>query len=153
MIKIKPQHPVLTSGDSDPTIGFFADSEWWNLVELARRYGFDPPNVEVHFPRPYDHPVEVNADVSQDLYEAISAVYKDEAVPYAATWEESNETSSTGIAQFPGEEPEEASIVREAPHEHPELHVGKVQVKRLMHCAQIGSERGGLVIWRTRDED
>src|SRR5215210_9462021 len=118
MIEIRPINPVQTAQGHNTVIGVFADSEWWNLVELTRRYGFDLPDVEVHYPRPYNHPVELGVDVTQRLYEAISAVWNDEAVPYALTWEESNETSSFGVAELPGEEPEEANISREAAHEH-----------------------------------
>ena len=153
MIEVRAQHPVGTNRDPDPVIGSFAESEWCELVQLARRYGFDPPSVETHFPRPYDRPVELDADASRDLYEAISAVHNDEAVPYATTGEESTETSGSGTVRLPGEEPEEAAIIREAPDEHPDLHVGKVQVKRLLSCAQIGAGHGGLQIRRVRDRE
>lgn len=153
MIEVRPLNPALTVGDRDPLIYIFADSEWWNLIELSRRYGFEPPDKQIHFPRPYDHPVEIDTETSQRLWEAISAVYNDDAVPYALTWEESNATSFHGRVEQPGIEPEEAYVMREVPHEHPELHIGKLQVKQLMGCAQIGAEQGGIEVRRVRDED
>ncbi|MDP9458460.1 MAG: hypothetical protein CYG60_20100 [Actinobacteria bacterium] len=125
MIEVRPLNPVRTTINSDPLIGRFADSEWWNLIELARRHGFEPPNIQIHFPRPYDHPVELDTEASQGLWEAISAVYNDDVVPYASTWKESNATSSSGRAELPNRPPEEGQVMRESPHEHPELHVGR----------------------------
>ena len=51
MIDIRPLNPAHTSGDRDTLIGRFADSEWQDLIELARRYGFEPPNNENYLPR------------------------------------------------------------------------------------------------------
>jgi hypothetical protein len=153
MIEVRPLNSVRTAGDRDPIIATFADSEWWDLLELARRYGFEPPSIEIHYPRPYGHPVQIDAQTSQDLWESMSAVYNDDAVPYATTWEESTETSSYGRVEIPGAKPEDAHISREAAHEHPEFHVGKVQVERLVACAEIGAEQGGIEIMRLKDED
>jgi hypothetical protein len=96
MIEVRPLNPVQTVSDRDPLIASFADSEWWDLLKLARRYGFEPPDIQIHYPRPYDHPVELDAETSRGLWEAISAVYNDAAVPYATTWEESNTTTFFG---------------------------------------------------------
>jgi hypothetical protein len=73
MIDIRPLNPAHTSGDRDTLIGRFADSEWQDLIELARRYGFEPPNDENYLPSRYDEPIEIDAETSQGLLEAISA--------------------------------------------------------------------------------
>ena len=156
MMEVRPLNPVATFGERDTLIGVFADSEWWNLLELARRYGFDPLNptaVLVQYPRPFDHPVEIDADASRDLWRAVSAMWKDGAVPYATTWEASNETSSFGTVDLPGAAPEEAHISRETAHQYPEFHVGRAELKRLVDCAGIGARSDGLEIRRVRDED
>ena len=153
MIEVRPLNPVQTVSDRDPLIASFADSEWWNLLKLARRYGFEPPDIQIHYPRPYDHPVELDAETSRGLWEAISAVYNDAAVPYATTWEESNTTTFFGRLEVEGVEPEEAYVSREVPNAHPKLHVGKLQVKQLMECVEIGAEHDGIEIRRVRDED
>lgn len=153
MIEVRHLNPVQNVGQQDPLIASFADSEWWNLIQLARQYGFELPETQVQYPRPYDYPVEIDAETSRRLYEAISDVYKDDRVPYAVTWEESNTTSLSGTVDLPGMEPEEAHVSREAAHADPEFHVGKLQVKQLMDCAELGAERGGIEIRRARDED
>lgn len=156
VIEIRPLNPVTVAGRSEARIGVFADSEWWNLLELARRYGFDPPDptaVLVQYPRPFDHPVEIDAEASRDLWRAVSAVWKDEAVPYATTWEASNETSSFGTVDLPGVAPEGAHVGRETAHQYPEFHVGRAELKRLVDCAGIGARSGGIEIRRVRDED
>ena len=119
MIEVRPMNPVRTTGDTDPLIGRFADSEWWNLIELARRYGFKPPDAQIHFPRPYDHPVEIDTEASQSLWEAISAVYREDVVPYASTWEGSNATASSGRAELPNRPPEEGQVCERAPTSTP----------------------------------
>jgi hypothetical protein len=126
MIEVRPMNPVYVVGDPDPSIARFADSEWRNLIELARRHGFEPPDIQSYYPRAYGHPVEIGAEASQRLYEAISAAYTDEVVPYASTLEDSN--------------------TNEIPHIHPELHVGKLQVKQFMECVEIGAGQGGIEI-------
>ena len=81
MIDIRPLNPAHTSGDRDTLIGRFADSEWQDLIELARRYGFEPPNDENYLPRRYDEPIEIDAETSHGLLEAMSAVFNDDAIP------------------------------------------------------------------------
>jgi hypothetical protein len=152
MIEVRPLNAAQTVEGRDPLIGTFSDPEWWDLLELTRRYGFDLPHVEIQYPRHYEHPVEIDAETSRSLWEMISAVYNDDVVPYSTTWEERTEPTSEGGVEFPCEEPEETSTSRESAHEHPELHVGKLQVKQLLNCAQIGAEQGGIEIRRVRDE-
>jgi hypothetical protein len=117
MIEIRPLNPVHSVGDPDPLIGTFPDSVWQDLIELAQRYGFEPPDIEYYYPQRHGEPVEVDAEASQWLWEAISAVYHDGAVP-------------------PSLPPD----------------VGKLRVKELMECAQIGAERGGIEIRRSTEE-
>src|SRR5215218_7695432 len=78
MIEVRPLNPVRTVGDPDTVIACFSDSEWRNLIELVRRYGFKSPDKEIQSPRPYDYPVVIDPKVSQGLLEAISAVYSNE---------------------------------------------------------------------------
>ena len=153
MIEVRALNPEQAVEDRDPLIGTFADSEWWDLLELTRRYGFDLPNVEIHYPRPYDHPVEIDAETSRSLWEMISAVDNDDVVPHSTSREERTDTTSQGGGvEFPCTEPEETYVSRESAHQHPELHVGKLQVKQLLSCAQIGAEHDGIEIRRVRDE-
>ncbi|MBV9454165.1 MAG: hypothetical protein JOZ19_08630 [Rubrobacter sp.] len=79
MIDIRPLNPAR-SGVDNP-IGTFSDFEWRELIELAKEYGFEPPDIENYYPPQYDDPVEVNADSSWELWHAISAAHHDEAVP------------------------------------------------------------------------
>jgi hypothetical protein len=98
-----------------------------------------------------DHPVGLDVYASQDLWRAVSAVLEDDAVPYASTWEASNETSSFGAVDLPSEAPEEAHVYRETAHEYPEFHVGRVKLKRLIDCTEIGAQSGGIEIRRVRN--
>ena len=41
----------------------------------------EAPGIQIHYPRSYDHSVEIEAETSQRLWEAISAVYNNDAVP------------------------------------------------------------------------
>jgi hypothetical protein len=134
MIDIRPLNPVNTVGNPDPLIAKFNYSEWRNLIDLAHRYGFEPPNDQIYYPRTYNHPVEIDAETSQRLYEAISAVHNDDTAPYAIIIAE--ERSTRVIAR-----PDHDRVV------------GKLLVKKLMACAQIGAEQGGIEIRRSRDED
>jgi len=124
MIYVRPLNPVDIVGDRDPVIASFADSTWRDLIELAGQFGFRPPDVQSYYSPPYDRPVNLGAETSQELWEAISAVYKD--------------VYKDGHA---------------IPHAVSERHVRKLQVKHLMECAQIGAEHSGIEIRRGRDED
>ncbi len=74
-------------------------------------------------------------------------------VPHSTSREEGTDSASQGGGvEFPCADPEETSVSRESAHQHPELHVGKLQVKQLLSCAQIGAEHGGIEIRRVRDE-
>ena len=117
MIHIRPLNPGHTSGDRDTLIGRFADPEWQDLIELARRYGFEPPNNENYLPSRYDEPIEIDAETSQGLLEAISAVFNDDAIP-------------PGVPSA----------------------AGRLGVRQLMECAQLGAEQGGIEIRRSREE-
>ncbi len=151
MIDVRPLNPVEVVNNPATSIGSFEDSEWWDLIKLARDYGFEPDDIQMHFPLPYDQPVRIEGQAARGLYEAVSALSNDDVVPYAATWDESNETGGFGTVYLPGREPQEAYVLREAPHEHPEMHVGKVQLRRLLACAQIAAEHGGIEIRRVED--
>lgn len=119
MIDIRPLNPVRRVGDPDTRIARFEESEWRDLIELVRRYGFEPLDLQTYYPQAYDRPVEIDPETSQGLWEAISDVYKDDAVP-------------PGVPSFA---------------------VGRVRVKQLMECAQIGADQGGIEIRRAREED
>jgi hypothetical protein len=116
MIEIRPLNPVHTVGDPDPLIGTFSDSVWLDLIELAQRFGFGPPGIENYDLPRHDEPVEVDAETSRWLWEAIRVGYHDDAVP-------------------PSLPPD----------------VGRLRVKELMECAQIGAVRGGIEIRRSRE--
>jgi alpha-glucuronidase len=77
MIEVRPLNPVQTVRERDPIIAHFSDSEWWKLIELVRQYGFEPSDIQIYYARSYAHPVEIGAETSQGLWEAISAVYRD----------------------------------------------------------------------------
>ena len=118
MIEIRPLNPVHSVGDPDPLIGTFPDSVWQDLIELAQRYGFEPPDIENYYAHRFGESVEVDAEASQWLGEAIRGVYHDDAVP----------------SSLPPD-------------------VGRLRVKQLMECAQIGAVRGGIEIRRSREEE
>lgn len=86
MIDIRPLNPVHVVGDPDTRIGRFTDSEWRSLIDLVKRHGFDPPDIEIYYPQAYDQPVEIDPEASQGLWEAISAVHKEDAVPPGASY-------------------------------------------------------------------
>ena len=90
MIEIRPLNPVKAIGDPDTIIASFNDSEWRNLIDLMRRYGFELPDEQIYDLGTYDHPIEIDVETSQRLYEAVSAVHNDETAPYADIVEESN---------------------------------------------------------------
>ena len=81
MIEIRPLNPVHTVGDQDPLIGTFSDSVWLDLIELAQRFGFGPPDIENYDLPRQDEPVELDAEASRSLWEAIRGAYHDNAVP------------------------------------------------------------------------
>lgn len=82
MIQVSPLDPVYIVDVSDRPIARFTDSEWRVLIELARRYGFEPPDIENYQPRrQYDNPIEIGTEGSQALWEAVSAMYNNNAVP------------------------------------------------------------------------
>ena len=86
MIDIRPLNPAYISGeDLDHRIGVFSDFEWRELIELAQRYGFDPPDIENYYTPQYDDPVDVDAETSRKLWEAVSAVHHAEEVPPSVT--------------------------------------------------------------------
>lgn len=119
MIDIRPLNPVREVGDGDTRIGRFTDSEWRGLIELVRRYGFEPPEGDqAYHPQAFDQPIEIEPETSQRLWEAVSAVYNDDAVP-------------SGVSYA----------------------FGRAGVTRLLGCAQIGAEHGGIEIRRAREED
>ena len=64
MIDVRPLNPVHRVGDPDTRIGRFEDSEWRNLIELAQRYGFEPPDDQIYHPPAYDQPIEIDAEAS-----------------------------------------------------------------------------------------
>ena len=78
MIYVRPLNPVDIGGDGDPVIASFADSTWRDLIELAGQFGFSPPDVQSYYSPPYERPVNLGAETSQELWEAISAVYNDD---------------------------------------------------------------------------
>ena len=78
MIAVRSLYPVDIAGERDTVIARFADSAWWHLIELTRQYGFNPPHVQIYLSPPYDHPVQIDVETSQKLWEAISAVYNDD---------------------------------------------------------------------------
>ena len=108
MINVKPLNPVNVVGDPDTSIAYFTDVEWWSLIELVRQYGFEPPDLYS-----YNDSVELDAEASQGLWAASSAVHNDDAV------------ASNAIL--------------------------KSRVEKLMGCAQIGAERGGIEIRREHE--
>jgi hypothetical protein len=116
MIEIRPLKPVHTVGDQDTLIAKFADFEWRDLIELAQQYGFKPPDTENYLPLLNDDALEIDAETSQGLWEAMSTVYYADAVP-------------PGVPSA----------------------LGKLWVKQLMGCAQVGAEQGGIEIRRSRD--
>jgi hypothetical protein len=105
MITVRPLDPVRVARDPDTSIAYFTDVEWQSLIELVSQYWYEPDN-----PQEYNQPVELDARASQELWGAISAVYKDD------------EVASNAIL--------------------------KARVEKLMRCAQIGAEHGGIEIRR-----
>jgi hypothetical protein len=81
LIEIRPLKPVHTVGDQDTLIAKFADFEWRDLIELAQQYGFKPPDTENYLPLLNDDAVEIDAETSQGLWEAMSTVYYADVVP------------------------------------------------------------------------
>jgi hypothetical protein len=62
-------------------------------------------------------PIEIDAETSQGLLEAISAVFNDDGIP-------------PGVPSA----------------------AGRLGVRQLMECAQLGAEQGGIEIRRSREE-
>jgi hypothetical protein len=68
VIDVIPLNPVHTVRDPDAKIASFEDSEWRNLTDQARQYGFFTPEIRAYYP---SGRFELDADTSKGLWQAI----------------------------------------------------------------------------------